>query len=416
MLRTKAEAADGDPAPAAARPRWPHRAAVGVVAAVALGGLVAVAWPSTDAETLWKEARAEFEARRFDRAEALMRRVGKLRAPTPLDSTLRAQLAMAADRNEEALVDLARVPDDHPIAPQARLQAGQIELRRNRFVAAEALFLRALAIDPRRVQARRELIYIYGMQLRRPELNAAFRVLAEQAQLTYPEAFLWCLARGVTWEAAEIVETLSRCLAADPADRWARLGKAEGLRELSRLDDAEATLAPLPESDPDARAARVRLALARGDDDAAEALLAGGPADHLGLALLRGQLALARNDGPGALRHFRVAYERAPERREAVFGLGKAFQLTGDADAAAPYLEAARKQDRLATLVQKAAIVANRDDPALVHDLGAACAAIGRLPEARAWYELAIARDPGDAKAQEGLARLGDAKASPPSW
>jgi len=415
MMRTKAKAADGEPAPTAARPRWPHRAAVGVVAAIALGGLVALAWPSTDADTLWKEAKEEFEARRFDRAEALMRRVGKLREPTPLDSTLRAQLAMAADRNDEALADLARVPDDYPTAAQARLQAGQIELRRGRFVPAEARLLKALAIDPGRLQARRELVYIYGMQLRRAELNATFRVLSEQVQLTYPEIFLWCLSRGVTWEATEIVETLSRCLAADPTDRWARLGKAEGLRELSRLDDAEETLAPLPESDPDARAARVRLALARGDDDAAEALLAGGPADHLGLALLRGQLALVRNDGPGALRHYRIAYEQAPERREAVFGLGKALQLNGDDPAAAPYLEEARKQDRLASLVQKAAIVANRDDPALIHDLGAACVAIGRLPEARAWYELAIARDPLDAQAQQALARLGDAKASPPS-
>jgi len=394
--------------------RWPQQAAYAAVALLIAAALVTSGWPSGDPDALWNEAKEAFEARRFAESEALMGRVGKLRSPTPLDWTLRAQLAMAADRTEEALDDLACVPDDHAMAPQARLQAGQLELRRHRFLKAEALFKKALAIDPKRVQARRELIYIYGMQLRRPELNATFRALAEHGPLTYPEAFLWCLARGVTWEAAEIVATLARCLKADPSDRWSRLGIAEGLRELSRFDEAEEALAPLPESDPDARAARVRLALARGDDDAAETLLDGGPADHAGLALLRGQLALVRDDAPGAIRQYRLAHELAPYQREAVFGLGQALQLSGDAAGAAPYLEEARKLDRLASLVGKAAIESNRSDPTLMHDLGAACAALGRVPEARSWYELAITRDHLDAQAHQSLARLREAEEAAP--
>ncbi len=391
------------------------RALYGVAAIVILAALAGLAWPRPDANTLWQEARAEFEARRFDRAAALLKRVETLRAATPLDRMLGAQLAMAGGRVDEALADLARVPDDHPMAAQGRLQAGQLELRRDRFGPAEAQFLKALAIDPRMIQARRELVYIYGMQLRRPELDATFAALAERVSLDYGEVFLWCLTRGVSWEPEEIVKTLAKCIEADPSDRWARLGRAEGLRDLGRFDEADRTLAPLPDSDPDARVARVRLALARGDDEGAEALLDGGPGDHAGLALLRGQLALVRNDGPGALRHYRIAQARAPHQHEAVFGLGQALMMTGDPAAAAPFLEEARQQDRLGTLIQKAAVTANRDDPALMRDLGAACAALGRVPEARAWYRLAVARDPFDTKAHQALARLDPPKEPDPT-
>ena len=391
---------------------------VGLGAAIALAILAGGAYLArrqADPEALWTRAKEEFEARRFDRSAALLDRVAALRAATPLDHLLRAQLEMAAGRTDPALAELDALPDDHPLAPQARLQAGQLELRRNRFVPAEHQFRRALKLDPGRIQARRELIYIFGMQLRRAELNANFRALAELAPLNYGEAFLWCLTRGVTWEPLELITTLSKCVEADPSDRWSRLALAESLREVSRLDDAEATLAPLGPDDPDARAARVRLALAQGDDADAEALLAAGPDDHLGLALLRGQFALVHNDGRAALRHYRIANDRAPHTREPAFGLGQALQMTGDAAAAAPYLEEARKHDKLGSLVQKAASDANRADPALIRDLAAACVAVGRLPEARAWYNIAIARDPLDAQAQQGIDRINRAEQAAPT-
>jgi tetratricopeptide (TPR) repeat protein len=292
------------------------------------------------------------------------------------------------------------------MGPQARLQAGQLELRRNRFVPAEQFFLQALKLNPKLERARRELIYIYGMQLRRAELSASFRALTEVAPLTYSEVFLWCLSRGLSWEAVEIVETLKKCIEADPNDRWARLGMAEGLRELGRFDEAEAAIQPLPESDPVARASRVLIALDRGDVQTADTLLETGPNDDVELALLRGRFALARGDGPEAVRQFQIAYNLAPTLREAVLGLSQALKNTGDLKAAAPLAVESRKHERLATLIQKAAVESNRSDRALMRDLGAACADLNRLEEARAWYNLAVSEDPFDNEAQEGLARV----------
>ena len=49
-----------------------------------------------------------------------------------------------------------------------------------------------------------------------------------------------------------------------------------------------------------------------------------------------------------------------------------------------------------------------RRDAGLMRQLGAACAALDRNGEARAWYKLAIDLDPLDAESQQALFRLND--------
>ena len=319
---------------------------------------------------------------------------------------LRARVAIARGRTEEALSALARVPNDHPMAIEARLRQGQLELRRDRMRAAEAALLQALRLHPQLVQARRELVYIYGMQLRRAELGAQFRALAELGPLSFGDAFVWSLSRGYPWDPAETVKMLGRFLEADPGDRWSRLGLAESLRQLGRLSEAEQVLRALADDDPLARAARVRVALDKGDVAAAESLLAGGPADHPELALLRGRMALLHHDGPAAVRHLRAAWAAAPEDRDIQFYLGQALRLAGDRKAAEPLLQAAERQDALAALVTRAATEAGRSDPKLPLRLGAACEAARHLPEAMAWYKLAFVRDPLDSEVRSALERL----------
>jgi predicted Zn-dependent protease len=244
------------------------------------------------------------------------------------------------------------------------------------------------------------------MQLRRAELGAQFRALAELGPLTLTDAFVWTLTRGCTWDPAETVTTLGRYVHADPGDRWSRLGLAESLRQLSRAGEAEQVLSALPENDPEARAARVRMALDRGDIAAVESLLSAGPADHRALALLRGRMALLQNDGPAAVAYLRAAQAAAPDDRDVQFYLGRALRQTGDAAAAEPLLRAAEKQDDLATLVGRVAMEPGRSDPKLYVRLGAACEAARRLPEAMAWYKLAFGRDPVNPEVRSALARL----------
>ena len=96
-----------------------------------------------------------------------------------------------------------------------------------------------------------------------------------------------------------------------------------------------------------------------------------------------------------------------PDDRDIVFGLGTALALVGDHAAAAPFLRESKAYDTLGALMTRAANPANHKDPALMRALGAACEAVHRIPEARAWYNLAVETNPARRDAQKALYRLG---------
>jgi predicted Zn-dependent protease len=393
-----------------ARPRRVFAAAV-IVGLSALGAWGAWSRIGANPARIRQESEADLRAGRYERAAAAL---ASLSDPTPRDHLLKAQAAKALRRPNQALADLARVPDGDPSAPEARLLAGQIEIQQDRVRRAADALAAALALDPTLVQARRQLIYINGILLRRRALNEHFQALARLAPLTFHEVFGWCLTRSTVWEPHERARVLKRYVAADPDDRWSRTALAETLRRIGRRDEAADVLALLPGSDPDARVVRARIALDQGDDRQAELILAGGPTDHVELAQLRGQLALAHHDAPAAVRHFRAAYGALPDNRDTVFGLGSALALAGDHAAAAPFLRDAKSYDTLAALLNRAANPANQNDPALLRALGAACESVHRLLEARAWYNLAFQADSLDEEARKALYRL-RIPAAPPS-
>ena len=134
-------------------------------------------------DAIWERAQANFRAGRYDEVALDLGRLERMRKPTTLDWFLRGQLAAIREQLDEANADLAKVPDDHQVAAHARLISGQIERRRDRARLAEAAFLAALRLDPSLVQARRELISIYGIQFRRAEFKAEFVALQKLTAL-----------------------------------------------------------------------------------------------------------------------------------------------------------------------------------------------------------------------------------------
>jgi predicted Zn-dependent protease len=319
---------------------------------------------------------------------------------------LRAQVAGARDRVTDALTELRAIPDSHPLGPLARLAEGQFEARRGRLRAAEAAFLNTLARQPTCAQARRELVYIYSVQHRLGPLDEQLAALADLGALDREHLLHWGRVRHINWSPQSDLPALERYVAADPDDRPSRLALAEALMRVGRLDEAEFTLAHLPAADPDARVLRFRLAEARNDPMAADALLDGGPADHPGLAYLRGLRALARHDNTAAVCHLRSALASQPHDRATLSALAQALVVTGDAEAARPLMDEVRLFGKVGALIAQADAEKGRDDPALARRLGVAIAALGRPAEARAWLRRAIADDPLDAEAQQALQRL----------
>jgi tetratricopeptide (TPR) repeat protein len=362
--------------------------------------------PAASAEGLAARALQAIKAGQWAQARSRLDALARLRRPTASDRLLRAEVERNLDRPGAALAVLSQVPDGDPLAAQARLAAAQIERQRGRMRHAEAALLKALRLDPELIQARRELVFLYGMQARRAELNEQLRALDERTRLNYNELFIWTVSNVNIWINEAIRDDLERYLAADPEDRGSRRALAEVLLRAGDLDGCETILAPLPRDDLDARALRARVALDRSRLGDAEALLAGGPAEHAALARVRGQLAVRRNDLPEAARQFRIAARLDPTNLEVAQALALTLNRQGQGDEAIQARAWTERLRTLAGLLERAHGKTGRADRTLPRQLGDACAAIGQYAEARGWYRMAIDLDPLDAEAQRALYRL----------
>ena len=351
------------------------------------------------------EAWNEFNAQRYDRATSILDRRAAEHDATSLDWMLRARIDEAQGRLVEALGHLKHIPDSDLISSQAWLKAGQIELARHCARAAEAAYLRSLAINADQIQAYRELAYLYALQRRKAECDAQFRALSRKISMDHVLAFAWCQNYCGIWDPNAAGEVLKQFVTVDPTDRLSRLALATSYQLNHKYDEAESTLVPLTDSDPDARALRAQIAIDRGEIAAAEELVRFGPLDHARLNFLRGSLAL--KDAHKAATLFRLALRQDPENRDAINVLGTTLRRIGDPEAS-KWLELASLRNKLQrTILDSVATI--QTDLKLFCKLGALCESLDRREEARVWYQIAIERDPLDVEAQQGLSRVRNA-------
>ncbi len=297
-----------------------------------LVGLVAAAGSGCrrdDPDELWYRRAADFAAGRLAEAETALARLARIRRLEVPERVLRARVASDRGRIDEALaaLDGSDGPATGPEAAFIASRRGELESSRGHYRAAETELIRAWRLDPRRVEARRRLIMLYAQQGRSSDVAAHASVLAASEKPDFLDLYAWTLARNPPLYRAEVAEVLEKAVQADPDDRASRLALAECLRRTGRLEEAGSTLNALTPADAAARAARVRVALDRGDDAGAGALLTpdldgDDPAE---LARLRGRLALGRGDASNAVRHYRNALEAAPEDRDTQLGLAQAL-------------------------------------------------------------------------------------------
>jgi tetratricopeptide (TPR) repeat protein len=349
-------------------------------------------------------------AGRLEETRATIHRIERLRAKTTADWLLDAQLAAADGRTDDALASLGQVRPSDPMFGQAALMAGRLERTRRRMRLAECQFARALHFDPGLIEAHKELIYIYGIQARRREVDAEFQALGRMIPLTHHDLFTWALTHFTSWR-PDVADDLQAFVDADPGDRHSRLALAEILHDqpgqgerVLRILDA------LPATDPDALSIRVAVAMHEGRVDDARSLLNAGPADHAGLERFRGRLAMLANDPTAAAEHFRRGLSSEPYDRVSTFDLGRALALKGDTREAEVFLVRAKRLSELYNLVTRVRSPGQANVPPDLIRFASACEAAGLTDEARHWYLLALSRDPLDSTAQKALFRLGQPK------
>ncbi len=404
--------------PAASSPQIPHESRRSLrLVVLGVGGVVAavaiVMWAMkfqsarpSDLDAVWNAAENAINQGQIEPARRLLETLEQARTPVAEDWFLRGQIEIAEGEPDLAIASLSKVPDDHKLAAQAAYITGRIERDRFRMRLAEAAYNRAVRLEPRFIPARRELVYILGMQIRRKEINEQFRTLASLTPLNHHDLFTWGLTHFTVW-GPDSAEDLEKFIAADPEDRASRVALATMLIDQPGTEDrVEKALAPLPADDAEVVALRAELKLNHGQIDEAKAMLEKSKAKGPRLAMLRGRLALVNGDADGAIAEFNRALSDEPYDRVSIANLGKALLLKGDRSAAEKYLARARKLDQVYNLINKVSRSTQENQAVDLKNLGKACEDAGLVDEARGWYTLAISRDPLDQESQQALHRL----------
>jgi predicted Zn-dependent protease len=362
---------------------------------------------SEDPEMVYEQALALVESNKFDEADKKLEQLKSLRPQTTLDHGLKARVLIAKGKSDNAILELSAIPDDHPLGSWARLRKGQLYRQANQFRKAEQELRAVIRIDQMSVEARKELVFILGLQLRRAELNQNFLELSRLTTLNAHEVWVWCMVRDlVWWTPEEQIPLLKKSIEADPEDNWSRLAFAEVLRRSGKTDEALVELKVLENSMPEALAKRLEIELEQDHQETVRELLIKIPDETPSAAIIRGRLSLAEGDAQSAIKYFEIADGADPGRRPVLGDLGRAWRLAGNREKGDYFASLAGRVDMLNNLLLKSETTIHRSGADQWRKLAQACRDAQRLHEARAWLALIIQKSPLDTEAQTTIFQI----------
>jgi tetratricopeptide (TPR) repeat protein len=381
-----------------------------VVGVLALTGWLG--WSAYRSAMLWRAAITAVEARAWDRVEAALARRVWYR-PRDLDAIqLRVEAALQSGDRDAVARALSTVPDWSELAESAHAMRGR--MLKELYRPAEAIDeLRAcLRKNPRRVEAIRELIAIFGIQRRAREQTEqlwalhdrggsaieALRTLAQPIPIIPPGA----LAKN-----ADEGFVLRRCLETKADDPSLPAPLAYFLRNRGQVAEARALLEPWLEglrAGPEMRLEDLACLLDQGDvastrpwfERSDESLGA-----HSRYWLLRGDWFHMQDRNGEALGSYREAVRRDPRSADARYRLAQALRTMGlarEADEAVAYHQRLVQLSLLAARISETA-----PDPSLLAQAARLCHNLGRDREARAWYAALLRVAPSDGDARRSL-------------
>ena len=404
-------------------PSPPHAQRVPVRWAAALGLVVVgasltilMARQSAQPPEDFDSIRAAVNARRFAEAEAgLLARLG--RGDDNVAWVMLGGVRSLAGDEKGAETAYGRVQGPGAAWTQAQTQLGEVALRHHDLARAEAIFRAVAASDPKAVDARRRLAYLYSLTARTDEARAVVRALIDLDPSVRHLITLTGLGAAESESRSERSE-LDDFLKAYPDDPILRRARGLAAVRAGRLNDARPDLEAAArelDHDPLGRVALAECRVAAGDLDGVATALGTEPTDDKRLLarwwLVRTQVDEARGQFDQALVHARNALGANPDDRTALYRVGQLLVRAGQATEAAPLLarsEAIRARD-LSLVLELDRCLRGGVDPGLYEGIANLCRDSGMIAEARGWYDEAVRLDPTRTSAQRSLALLGPA-------
>lgn len=365
-----------------------------------------------DADRVLAEARLRLEHGDIQAAERLIGDVLRAESSNVLALIYRGQLAHQRGDWQQALRDFrqaAELPDE--LAAVARFHEATILLERARAREAEQQLLKAIAMNPRQLEAHERHLQLCVLHMRRDDILQRLAAIEQLRPLTLDELALRVVAGDPIIDYREAAGMLSAFLQADAHDVHSRLALARYEFQEKQPVKAIALLraAPPPAAaDPRVPALLAEMLAEQSQIDAARTLLEQSPLNEespVAAWKAASKVAEQAGDAQRVVECLEQVVRRNPDDHTSVYQLGLALQRLGMAERAKPHLERSVLLDRL----QRQALAAARIDrqrgdilvPLLV-EVGTLLQQLDRTGQAAAWFKLALDVDPQHAEALAG--------------
>lgn len=393
-----------------------HSRLLGIVSLALVLGTILGCGPKASPAPAWSEIEAATRAQQWPRVESLLTRWLGVHPGHGQASVMLAALLSARNDDRAAGDVLQKVAPADPWASRARFGLGEIALKSSNAAEAEREYLAAANLDPKAMEPRQKLIYLYGLQQRSDEARQQLwgiheatndpRVLIDLVlELTKPDLDV----RGVGQE-------IQVFLAKTPEDPFLRRSWGLALLGQGRFDEAYPHLQAASASlvnDPWGRfgLAECSIALGQAAARSVDALMGDPPEEPRQQSLwwtLRARIedSLGRSDV--ALGSLRNAIQADPKNIEAHYRLGRSAKRAGHEEESKTALAEADRLRARVDAVKRAFEPLRRQGfeagIELFQSLAEVCEAAGWQAEAAAWWRHLLDLDPRNTRAKSGLA------------
>ena len=352
-----------------------------------------LSWNVEENEALRMEAaRAYVRLGRWEDGAKLLRNLAERHAYHPQHWKQLAELAMAAKRNQQAIVWYQSYLERRPGDVQARLQRARVLSWEKKFNDALTEYNIVLQTNPRNISARVGIAMVLSWQGQLAEslksFNAILAAHPRNREALTGKAFV-LLWTGGHEDAKPIFQTLARRFRRDQEVRGA-------LKKIARLEAAEAEGAAPPRVPTDPVVAlQIQEAFSQGDGARAVSLLQEAlklSPDNLQLQRRLAQAYLLADQFDAAISLLQDLRSKQPDNTEVLRELASAQSRAGKLSEAANTLHA---------YVQK-----NPEDRAARLQLARTLSWSRRFEEATATYQEILSEDPDNLESLIGLARI----------
>jgi tetratricopeptide (TPR) repeat protein len=316
---------------------------------------------------------------------------------------------------ENAMQQLAMVPDTDALAANARFSEAQIAFfKRRQALFSEKSLLKAISLKPDFPEALSRIGTLYDIQNRIEMRNRVFQSLDEKSALKRDELLLWTVSRRLDSVETAYQQALSEFVKSDTNDFHSRIALCDHLRLSGNFEEARHLINQISATDHDQIKIllQIEILIDQGELQKAVEMVKIIDADKIPAPFTgrfhfaSARLSLFQKKPDQAFSILTQLLQREPLNRQAIQLIIQVMRFQNKKNESAAFEHRLNLIDQLEDKGQKARATLYQNDKSWAESIAAIAMELGQTHLARAWLRTLLANDPLNDSLQKRIYQL----------